>query len=46
MKRVELLSPAGNFDSLKQAVFNGCDAVYLACKDFGARKFANNFSNN
>ena len=44
-KNKELLSPAGNFDSLKQAVFNGCDAVYLACKDFGARKFANNFSN-
>ena len=41
----ELLSPAGNMESLKQAVYNGCDAVYLACKNFGARKFANNFSN-
>ena len=30
-------------DCLKQAVYNGCDAVYLACKNFGARKFANNF---
>lgn len=39
----ELLSPAGNFDSLKQAIHNGCDAVYLGGKKFGARKFASNF---
>lgn len=45
MNRVELLSPVGNFDSLKKAVHNGCDAVYLAGKKFGARAFANNFSN-
>ena len=43
MKKHELLVPAGNMDCLKQAVYNGCDAVYLACKNFGARKFANNF---
>ena len=43
MKKHELLVPAGNMDCLKQAVFNGCDAVYLACKSFGARKFAANF---
>ncbi len=43
MKKHELLVPAGNMDCLKQAVWNGCDAVYLACKNFGARKFANNF---
>lgn len=41
----ELLSPAGNMECLKQAVYNGCDAVYIACKSFGARKFAANFSN-
>ena len=41
----ELLSPAGDMESLKQAVMNGADAVYLACKDFGARKFAENFTN-
>ncbi len=41
----ELLSPAGNMEALKQAVMNGADAVYLACKDFGARKFADNFTN-
>lgn len=46
MKKVELLSPAGNFDCLIQAVNNGADAVYLSGKKFGARKFANNFENN
>ena len=45
MLKHELLVPAGNMDCLRQAVFNGCDAVYLACKNFGARKFANNFTN-
>ena len=43
MRKHELLVPAGNMECLKQAVYNGCDAVYLACKNFGARKFANNF---
>lgn len=32
-------------ECLYQAVANGCDAVYLACKLFGARKFAKNFDN-
>ena len=41
----ELLSPAGSFASLKQAIHNGCDAVYLGGKNFGARKFATNFDN-
>ena len=41
----ELLVPAGDMASLRAAVFNGCDAVYLACKNFGARKYATNFSN-
>ena len=45
MKRVELLSPVGNMDMLYQAVHNGADAVYLAGKDYGARKFARNFTN-
>ncbi|MDD3241634.1 MAG: U32 family peptidase [Bacilli bacterium] len=39
----ELLVPAGNFESLMQAVHNGCDAVYVGGIKFGARKFANNF---
>lgn len=41
----ELLAPAGSFESLKAAIHNGCDAVYLAGKFFGARKYAPNFSN-
>ena len=45
MKRIELLSPAGNMDSLKAAVMAGCDAVYLGGTLFSARAFANNFSN-
>ena len=45
MKKHELLVPAGNMECLYQAVHNGCDAVYLACKNFGARKFAANFTN-
>ena len=45
MKKPELLSPAGNFDSLKAAIHGGCDAVYLGGKLFGARAFSNNFSN-
>lgn len=40
----ELLAPAGNMECLKQAVNNGADAVYLAGKNYGARKFAQNFS--
>ena len=46
MKRIELLSPAGNMDSLKAAVMAGCDAVYLGGTLFSARAFANNFNNN
>ena len=32
MKKKELLSPVGNFESLKMAVYHGCDAVYLGGK--------------
>ena len=42
-KRPELLSPAGNMDSVKAAVNNGADAIYLGGKDFSARQYANNF---
>ncbi len=42
---IELLSPAGSFDALKQAVHNGADAVYLGGTHFGARAYANNFDN-
>lgn len=45
MKKPELLSPAGNMDSLRAAVLAGCDAVYLGGYTFGARSYAGNFSN-
>ena len=41
----ELLSPVGNMECLKAAINAGCDAVYLAGINFGARSFAGNFSN-
>ncbi len=40
---IELLSPAGDFDSLKAAVQNGADAVYFGAENFSARAFASNF---
>lgn len=43
-KKIELLAPAGNIDSLKAAVSAGCDAVYLGGTVFSARAFAGNFN--
>lgn len=34
---MKILSPAGDFESLKMAVYNGADEVYLGVKDFNAR---------
>ena len=44
MKKVELLAPSGDFDALRMAVKCGCDAVYISGKEYGARKFAKNFT--
>lgn len=44
MRKVELLAPAGNFEALKGAVAAGADAVYLGGNAFGARAFADNFT--
>lgn len=41
---MELLSPAGDFESLKIAVWCGADAVYIGGKRFSARRNANNFT--
>ena len=41
---IELLSPAGSMDSLRAAVQNGADAVYLGYGDFNARRNAKNFT--
>ena len=45
MNKMELLAPAGSSESLKAAVNAGANAVYLAGRQFGARRSANNFSN-
>ncbi|MBI5680047.1 MAG: U32 family peptidase [Methanobacterium sp.] len=45
IKIPELLAPAGSMDALKAAVNAGADAVYIAGKQFGARHYASNFSN-
>lgn len=42
--KVELLSPAGNFEKLTAAIRFGADAVYLAGKSFGMRSAADNFT--
>lgn len=41
---IELLSPAGNLEKLKFAVYYGADAVYFSYKDFGLRSGAVNFT--
>lgn len=41
-QKVEVLAPAGSYESLKAAVNAGCDAVYVGGSKFGARAFANN----
>jgi putative protease len=43
MKRVELLSPAGNYETMVGAFNAGADAVYLGGSKFGARAYADNF---
>ena len=43
MSKLELLSPAGDWERLNMAVRYGADAVYLAGTDFGMRAFAGNF---
>ena len=42
MRKTELLSPAGNLETLMVAVQNGADAIYMAGKKFGARAFSEN----
>ena len=40
---VELLAPAGDFESFKMAIEYGADAVYIGAKNFSARQSAANF---
>ena len=44
MKKVELLSPAGNMERLKIALLYGADAVYIGGRDYSLRANAKNFS--
>ncbi len=44
MKKVELLSPAGDFEKLKIALLYGADAVYFGGQQFSLRANAKNFS--
>lgn len=44
MKKVELLAPAGNTEAFYGAIHAGADAVYLGGNRFGARAYAENFS--
>ena len=43
MNKVELLSPAGDFESLVSAVQNGADSVYFGANKFNARINSTNF---
>lgn len=43
MNKIEILAPAGSFESLYSAVRSGADAVYLGGKQFSARTSAQNF---
>lgn len=40
---IEILAPAGDYETLKAAVYAGADAVYAGGERFGARAYAKNF---
>lgn len=40
---MEILAPAGGYEAVEAAVFNGADAVYLGQQKFNARQSAENF---
>ena len=41
-RKIEILAPAGSFESMVGAINAGADAVYMGGHKFGARAFANN----
>lgn len=45
MRKVELLAPAGDQESLIAAIQNGANAIYLGGSLFSARAYAKNFNN-
>ena len=44
MRIPELLAPVGSMEHLKVAINAGASSVYLSGKNYGARKFAENFT--
>jgi len=44
MKKIELLAPAGDFESLISAIQNGANAVYFGANKFNARANSKNFN--
>lgn len=43
-RSIEILAPAGSYESFRAAIAAGADAVYAGGPRFGARAFAENFS--
>lgn len=41
-RKIEILAPAGSYESMKAAMNAGCDAVYIGGSKFGARAYADN----
>ncbi len=44
LRAIELLAPAGSFETFLAVLAAGADAVYVGGNSFGARAYANNFS--
>lgn len=44
MKRLEVLSPAGDIATFKECIYAGCDAIYLGLPKFNARMRAENIT--
>ena len=42
MIKIEILAPAGSYESMRAAMNAGCDAVYMGGTRFGARAYADN----
>lgn len=43
INKPEILAPVGSVEAFYSAIHNGCDALYLGGRHFGARAYANNF---
>ena len=43
-RQIEILAPAGSYDCFRAAVSAGADAVYAGGSRFGARAYADNFT--